>query len=358
MRFTRPALALLLAVAYALGTCVWATGSETLWQQTVNVALLTGAIHTFLRLLEAPESRRTALLAGLLLGAATASRPTAIFVAGAIAGYLFVHHRRTLPLLVAGAVPMLIAVAAYNLHYFGSPLNFAQELIGHQIAFEKTGSHDVWQTPLLVGAVGLLISPSRGLLVFSPFLALSFWGLVRLWKEPNPIYAPLRPLSIAALLTMGLQCKWFDWWGGWTYGYRPWLEAVPVLVLCMLPVIARVCAHRGAAMLLAVLLGWSVFVQGLGAFAYDKYWNARDLFAVVELDGKHHYFIRESEARSWAKRHEAKFEGAFACNIDLPQCRYRLWSLEDNVISFYLSRFSVVRQHRMRSGWHSLALFE
>jgi hypothetical protein len=32
-----------------------------------------------------------------------------------------------------------------------------------------------------------------------------------------------------------VQSKWFDWWGGWTYGYRPWLEAVPVLVLCMIP---------------------------------------------------------------------------------------------------------------------------
>ena len=58
------------------------------------------------------------------------------------------------------------------------------------IALEKTGKSQLWQTPLVVGAFGLLASPSRGLLVFSPFLVLAFWGLPRLWKEPA--YAPLR----------------------------------------------------------------------------------------------------------------------------------------------------------------------
>jgi hypothetical protein len=354
-RYVRPSHALLLALAYGLGTCMWAVASRTLWQQTVNIALLTCASYAFLRLLDAPKPDGWALITGLLLGTATASRPTAAFFTVAVGVYLLLHRREVLPRVIAGALPVLIATAVYNLHYFGGPFNFAQELVGHQVALEKTGSQNVWQTSLLVGAIGLLVSPSRGLLIFSPFLGLSFWGIARLWRDPK--YGPLRPLVVAALLTMALQCKWFDWWGGWTYGYRPWLEVVPVLVLCLMPMIEPVCSKKWSASLFAIALGWSIFVQGLGAFAYDKYWNARDLFTVAALDGSRRFLAKERDARAAAQRSGASYQGLFACNIDLPPCRYRLWSIEDNVISFYLARYPVARERRTRIAWRKLTPF-
>ena len=81
----------------------------------------------------------------------------------------------------------------------------------------------------VVGALGLLVSPSRGLLVFLQFLGFSGLGMVKTWLDAR--YHSLRPLTIATVAVMALQCKWFDWWGGWTYGYRPWLDTVPLLVV-------------------------------------------------------------------------------------------------------------------------------
>jgi hypothetical protein len=352
-RYTRPTTALWLAAAYALGTCAWSIASQTLWQQTVNLALLTAGAYAFLRALEHRLDGKAMFVAGMLFGTATASRPTAVFYLAALAYYLLRERRTALPGLAAGAAVPLSLIALYNLYYFGTPFNFAQELIGHQIALEKTGDQNVWQTPLIVGAAGLLASPSRGLLVFSPFLALSAVGMIRLFREQE--YASLRPLAAAALLTMAVQCKWFDWWGGWTYGYRPWLEAVPVLVLALLPVAAPVLARPWAAGLVFTALAWSVFVQGLGAFAYDKYWNARDLHAVVRRSGERQFYATENEARGAAQRNGGAYEGLFKCNIDLPVCRYRLWSLEDNIVSFYLERWPVAREHRMQLSFHELA---
>jgi hypothetical protein len=348
-RFVPPRYALLVALAYGLGTCVWAVSSHTLWQQTVNVALLSGVAYAFIRI-ALDDSKRARIVCGLLLGAALASRPTAVFFAIAIAIYLWRERREALRSLLLSTLVIPLAVAVYDQYYFGSPINFAQELVGHQVALQKTGIEWIWQTPMIVGLSGLLLSPSRGLLVFSPFMLAAFFGAQRVWIDPK--YASLRPLTLAAGATMLLQCKWFDWWGGWTFGYRPWLEAVPVLALCLLPVIEAIFRARVLSGLFCAALAWSVFVQGLGALAYDKYWNARDLHRVVKGE-ETAFFTSEPEALRYATATGGQYTGLFSCNIDLPACRYRLWSLDDNIISFYWGeRYAVSRANRTSSSFN------
>lgn len=350
-RFCRPSHALLTALAYALGTCVWAISSETLWQQTVNIALLTGVAYTFVRILES-QSRALPIICGFLLGTAFASRPTALFMLVAVVGYLWLYKREAVQPLLLAAIPVPALIAIYNGYYFGSAFNFGQGVAGEQIAFAKTGAAALWSTPAIVGLFGLLASPSRGLLVFSPFMALSFWGAYRIWKQPE--YRVLRPLTLAAAATMLLQAKWFDWWGGWAYGYRPWLEAVPVLALCLVPVLPSVLHRRWSAGLFGVALAWSIFVQGLGALAYDKYWNGRDLFR-VDVGENATFFDREADAREYAQKNDGQFAGEFRCNIDIAVCRFRLWQWKDSIIPFYMGeRFEIARRIRTRLGWSSL----
>jgi hypothetical protein len=351
LRYVRPRYALLVTAAYALGTCVWAVSSDTLWQQTVSIAFLTGVIYAFVRIVE-DDSAPARIWCGVLLAAALASRPTAMFIAFAIGLYLLRHRPKALPTVALSGVPILLGVAIYNQYYFGSPMNFAQELIGHEIAIQKTGVESIWQTPLIVGLVGLLASPSRGLLVFSPFLLASAVGARMIWLDPK--YATLRPLTLAAGAIMLMQCKWFDWWGGWAFGYRPWLEVVPIMTLCLLPVIESIFSRWWLGGLFSVALAWSIFVQSVGAFAYDKHWNARDLHR-VDAGERHKFFITEQEAVEYAAANQGQYAGLFACNIDFPMCRYRLWSLEDNIISYYMhERYDVARENRSHSGLRHL----
>jgi hypothetical protein len=342
--------ALFVALTYGLGTCAWAISSQNIWQQTVNQLFL--AAGAYFIVCGAERWPRT-LIAGILLGAATACRPTSLSVVFTVLLYLYLKERRSVVPFAIGLLPVPLGVLAYNLHYFGSPLIFAQALVGQVIASEKTGSSDVWQTPFLYGALGLLISPSRGLLVFSPILGLSFWGFVRAVRDDD--YRVLWPFFASALFMMAAQCKWFDWWGGHAYGYRPWLDSVPYLCLGLLPIAGALFATKVRAMATAVALAWSVFVQALGAMSYDRYWNLRRVF-VIRLPA--HFepidYTDEETAKQEARRYHGSYIGASFCDIDYTFCRHRLWSLSDNLILYQLTHFKLSRDGRLPFGFGDL----
>lgn len=341
----RPAL--VLAWAYGLGTCVWTTSSQTMWQQTVNMFfLMLGAYLLICR----PKTTLTSVLSGLAFGTAVACRHTSLLVLAPVGVYLLMRDRQRVIPFGLGTTPLPMVVAIYNTYFFGRPWSFAQEVVGHEIAMEKTGSPDLWQTPLLDGLAGLLFSPSRGLAIFSPFLLLSVWGVVRIWRRSELSW--LRPLSIGALAIMLLQCKWFDWWGGWSYGYRPWLDAVPFLSLFVAPVLDTIASRWFLRWAFGVTVGWSIAVQALGAWAYDKSWNERTIFLVQQPDGStKRAYDDYYEAEALAQRTGGKIVKRYQCNVDVLRCRYRLWSLEDNILTYYVKNGQEARQRRWRSGW-------
>jgi hypothetical protein len=167
----------------------------------------------------------------------------------------------------------------------------------------------VWQTPLWVGFAGLFVSPGRGLLVHSPILVLGLIGAVRVWRKGGDWF--FRAISVGLLGILLPACKWFDWWGGWAFGYRPIVDSAPLLAILAIPVLSGALVAWKKAVL-ALLLVWSVYVQVLGAFAYDVTgWNARD-----------------------------------SQDIDLPQFRARLWSFTDTPILYYSRRFSASRANK------------
>ena len=62
--------------------------------------------------------------------------------------------------------------------------------------------------------------------------------------------------------------KWFDWWGGSTWGYRSIVDTAPLLALLLTPAIERLLPGRTTRVSFAVLL-WSVGVQFVGAYSYS-----------------------------------------------------------------------------------------
>ena len=347
LRTTDRARALVLAVVYGLGSCAWAVSSQTIWQQTVTQFFLVLGATLFLG---AIDKALVAALSGFAFGAALAVRATSAAVMLSAICFLCLRRPRSLVPFVLGASLVPLAMACYNLHYFGNPLIFAQGLVGQSVATEKTGSPVLWQTPIWKGFIGLLISPSRGLLVFSPVFALSGWGMLRIWRDPR--FVAFRPLTIAALVMMAIQCRWFDWWGGWTYGYRPWLDVMPLLTLFMLPVIETTTATDLRRAAFGVVLLYSIFIQALGAFSYDKFWNERELF-LVRLPGRDDpvEFLSEDEARAFAREQKGMITGTRHCNIDFPDCRYRLWSIRDSLLVYQVTHFWEARTRRLPSGW-------
>jgi hypothetical protein len=350
MRYTTRFRALLLAGVFGVATCAWSIQSQNVWQQTVSTFFIMVGIFCFVRF---PEKPPLQLLAGFAFGTATACRHTGALLLVCVLLYMAIYHRKSAIFMALGAAPVPLAIAAYNFYYFGSPFSFGQELVGHETAMQKTGSPELWQTPFFSGAAGLLFSPSRGLFVFSPFFVVFPLGLYRIFK--NADYRALRPICIGSFAIMALQCKWFDWWGGWTYGYRPWLDAVPVLVLCLLPIIHSLTTGRLRPILFGLALAWATFVQFIGAFSYDKLWNERTLH-VVQLPGvgKPQTFFDAELAQELAQDSGGTYLGPTKCNIDVIYCRYRLWSVKDSIILYYWKNFSEARTHRARARWAAL----
>lgn len=320
LRLTPPRIALLAALAYGLGTCVWSTSSQALWQHGPSEFWLALALFFLVRDSLAPLS---AAAGGTALAMAVACRPTNAVVLAIVALWLAVRDWRALVALLVGALPIGFALAVYNGIYLGSPFTFGQTEIAEKLALHKCGTPGVWQTPLWLGAAGLLLSPGRGLFLYSPWLVLALGGAVIVWRDPR--YTPLRPLPFAALAMLAVHAKFYDWWGGWAFGYRPIVDSTVLLAPLAAAALAALTSEqfstarrRLAWSAFALLVAWSIGMQTLGAFAYDLAgWNARVVDGVPQ-------------------------------DIDRPQYRHRIWSWRDNPISFYATHFTASRAERAR----------
>ena len=114
------------------------------------------------------------------------------------------------------------------------------------------------------GVPGLLVSPTRGLLVFSPFLVFIPVGLIQRLRTPGS-----RGLAVALSFAVAAQLLLYsqaDWRAGVSWGPRWLTDLLPILVwmLAPAPLVLRPLA-RG---LLVLAMAASVGVQTIGAFWY------------------------------------------------------------------------------------------
>jgi hypothetical protein len=334
--------AFVLALLYGLCTCAWSVSSQLLLQHAPAELFLAMGAYFLLR-----KTSWSNLLAGAALAAAVVCRPTCLLVVLVVAAWQAARDRPALLRFGLGALPVGLLLVFYGWHTFGDPLAAGQLLVGPKVALTKTGEAGLWQTPLHVGLAGLLLSPARGLLIYSPVALVALWGLGRVWRDRR--WTSLRPLSLAVLVLLVPAAKRFDWWGGWTYGYRPLMEAVTLLAFLAIPVVGSVCAKRWRLATVAVLALWSLGTQAVGAFAYDvRGWNGRWVYDVVDDErGRRASYDDRPTAEQHALAEGGRVE-ARELNVDKPEYRYRLWSLRDNPIRYYLENWSRVRIQRQQ----------
>ena len=81
-------------------------------------------------------------------------------------------------------------------------------------------------------------------------LLLGLISAVAVWRDPR--FRALIPLQrynattpqLGTVLLILVAGKWFDWWGGLTWGYRPIADAAPFLALLTIPIVDRIVASR------------------------------------------------------------------------------------------------------------------
>jgi hypothetical protein len=269
------------ALGFGLGTNAWPTASQTLWQHESVLAGLALAVMC----LAPPAPRlnaRRLWMAAAGLGIAGAARYQVAPAVLVLAISVVIRTRR--PRGAAALLPVAacaLTMVALNLRWFGHPLGamVALETAVHPEVHAVSGALSA--TPW-TGAVGLLLSPSRGLLVFSPvvLIALAAAGAMRRegWGSD------LRWCAIAAGAQFGGYAFYSVWWGGHTYGPRYMIDVLPLLAPLAAAGAAALWAHRAARVAAAAALVWSVAIAATGAFCYPaERWNSHP----SEIDRDH-----------------------------------------------------------------------
>jgi len=242
--------AVLAAAVFALGTSVCST-SQALWQHPAAVSFIAAAV---LCLLRSGEDPAWAGRAGLPLSLAVAARHADVLLAAVLALGIAIRWPRRSGRLLLWASPAVLFVLLYQWVYFGAPW---------QHGF--SGSLGRFSEPWGVGHAGLLVSPAKGLLVFTPVAAVAVAGLVRAFRRGERWLAGT--LAAAAVAHWVLMGRWSEWHGGESWGPRMMTDVLPLLFL-FLPEGLDLLPSLGAA-----LVAFSVAVQALGAFAYDYRWE-------------------------------------------------------------------------------------
>lgn len=208
--------------------------------------------------------RRSLLLAAGGLIAMIVTRPELIVLIAWIAVWLLVGARSRGPRAVSTAVGMVAAavIAGAALYFWLNHLRFGDwSQTGHPALSRLF--RPSW-TAALEGALGLLVSPGRGVLVFFPLAWLAVPGLVRLIRERHPAGFLWSGLIVVAL---ALYAPYRGWWGGWNWGPRFLLPLLPVLSLAAAfwAFRGRQSGSQGRTMLFAALatLGFMVAWNGM-----------------------------------------------------------------------------------------------
>jgi len=200
-----------LAMVFAFGTNTWMISSQALWQHGTGELLIALALF----LVVTPSSPRRIALLGATCVLMAVNRPPDILIAGAFILYAIWINKRNPVWLLVGAIAPLTALLCYNLQFIGHIAGGYALVKPNDNFFQSNWS----------GVAGLLISPTRGLLVFSPFLVFVPMGLIQRLRSPN-----LKLLAAILSVTVIIQTLGYSQ-GNWRAGVS-WGPRCPLRLFC------------------------------------------------------------------------------------------------------------------------------
>lgn len=267
--------AILFSIAYAFGTSVWTENCHTMSQHGPSLLFLTIAMFMLLS-----EKSNLPRYAGFFLGMSVFNRPTNILIAAPLALYVLIHQRKQFKYFILFAMIPALILFWYSYTHLGSITAMGQ----------GQGGLSFFKYPFVKGLFGLLLSPNRGLLVFTPIFIFGFGYLFYslFSKKTKPI---LKYLATASILILCVYARWNMWWGGHSFGYRIITEIVPMMIIfTALSYDMFISKRIPLKVLFFILLVLSIYFHFLGAhypsnFNYvpnnidsntDRLWDIQD----------------------------------------------------------------------------------
>ena len=251
-------VSLAVALIYGLASNTWTISSQALWRHGLTELSFAFLLWALFRLPDLPSAP---FCAGLALAVATANKPLeAILIVTFLLYFVGRGQWKNGLLFLAPLVALGSLVLAYNLHFF------AKLMGGYGIGSLGAVAHFPFWAHLGIGLPGSMVSPNRGLLVYTPWVGFAFWGAARLWREKSPGWSC--PLIVALAAIHVVQVGGVAWWGGYCFGPRYSTDLLPFLAWFLVPVWASIRARPVLKVAFAATVAIALCVQVVGAFYY------------------------------------------------------------------------------------------
>jgi hypothetical protein len=237
---------------FAFGTPEWSIGSRNLTQHGLTILLLNVSLYIVVAARERPELIR---YLAIPLSIAFTVRPSAFIPIVVLTLYVALHYRAEILRYLAWAAPAAGVFFAYYTVVRHSPIpRYYDPEFPDKVAF-ALGFPMHW------------VSPSRGMLVFTPVFLFSLLGIYLIWRN-RWLYPLSAYIAAIVLLHSLLIARYF---GGHSYGPRYFSDMSGLFVFLLVPAVLmwqKVPAgllRSAAATLFVILALFGVFVHFRGA---------------------------------------------------------------------------------------------
>lgn len=261
--------AYLLTFIFLFANINFALVSQSLWQH--------GSVQLFAVLFLYFLFNKKYLVSGLSLSLAVLARPTAALFVPFLAVLVLesvntgskLELKKNFKPYVTFTFGFLLSVLFFvwytNKYYLGIENNgyASQYILG-------------WLSKFPEGFLGLWLSPSKGILIYSPIFIFSIVGTYLALKKKNYLkrenlkYLVFFSIVLVHTLILG---RWKHWYGGWSFGYRMAADIIPFLVLLIVPFLNSDLFTKYKKTFFGLLI-FSVLVQIFGIFFFDGIWHA------------------------------------------------------------------------------------
>lgn len=310
--YLRKTPSLLLAGLCWFGSSLASTVGTELWSHDFAFFFSSAAIFLVIRH-SPPRVSLVPVLIGLSLFLAYLCRPTLALLSPFLLLYYFIQDRKAAVLAGVTVGLLLLTFMMWSQH------EFAQILPDYYLP--KRLEDGDFATALY----GNLLSPARGLLIFSPFLLLSLLGTIGLAPR-NKNLAKLSLISLAWPLAHLLSISQFPhWWAGWSFGARLMVDALPGLFVGLFSGLAALRQKKNLAYAAVMVSGlFAIYANTYQALfnPYGMQWNVEpnvDQYPEYLFDWRYPQFLhsktRHEERLAEFRSHQLP---PFSGLIDIP----------------------------------------
>lgn len=254
---------LLFVFIFAFCTSTWSIASRALWQHCPSILMLTIVLYLILLSKKNPKLIQ---FVGPFLALSYFVRATNGISVLWITTFVFVEYRKYFIKYALGGILIGSLFPLFNILVYHKLFPPYQKIFSNPNFFEAM--------------LGNLISPSRGLFLFSPIFLFSIYGIFIKFNKKQFENLDSTLLGII-LLHWILMSSYIHWWSGWAIGYRYLCDMIPYLMYFLIPVMIKLKDMKGLNKILLLtvfsfLMVFSFWVHYRSANNWEVWlWNAK-----------------------------------------------------------------------------------